>query len=420
MKKFTALFYIIISAAFTTIHAQDVLTIDECYALAKNNYPLLKQMSVIERSKEYSLDNAAKGYLPQINFSGQATYQSDVTKIPVNIPNVNVPVLNKDQYKIYTELSQSLTDPYNIKRQKELIQANASIEREQLETELYKLKERINQVYFGILLIDAQLVQNTILKKDIQAGIDKATAGIANGVALKSSADVLKAELLKAEQRAIELKAGRKGYTDMLTVFINKPVDENSKLQMPVSQVMGTGINRPELKWYEAQKKSIVIQNKLITARNIPKANLFIQGGYANPALNFLKNGFEFYYIGGLRLNWNLSGLYTAKKERQQLRLNQAAIDIQKEAFLFNNNILLKQQGSEINKFKELIDTDNQIILLRERIKSTANSQLEFGTISANDFVSYVNAEDQARQSLLLHQVQLLMTQYTYQSTSGN
>ena len=402
----------------TAFAQQKELTIEECYGLAKNNYPLLKQMSLVEKTKGYSLDNASKGYLPQVSFNGQATYQSDVTEIP--IPNVNVSPLSKDQYKLYAEVSQPLTDIYTIRQQKELIKATAVSDAQALETDLYKLRERINQIYFGILLIDAQIELTTILKKDIQSGLDKANAAIANGVALKSSADVLRAEMLKAEQRDIELRAGRKGYTDMLGLFINKAIDANTKLQTPVTQQISTTINRPELKYYEAMKKTVGIQNKLITARNIPRVNLFLQGGYGKPALNFLKNDFTFYYIGGIRLNWNLSGLYTMRKDKQQLLVNQHQIDIQKEVFLFNTNLSLAQQNNDIVKYKELIDTDNEIILLRAKIKATANSQLENGTITANDFLSYVNAENQAKQNRVLHQFQSLMAQYTYQSTSGN
>jgi outer membrane protein TolC len=419
-KKVTVICYCLLVSVFTWGQSPKVLTIEECYRLAKNNYPLLKQMTLIEKTKEYSVENASRGLLPQINFSGQATYQSDVTQIPVSLPNTNIPVLSKDQYKIYAELSQSLTDQYTIRQQKELIKATAVSEEQSLETELYKLKERINQVFFGILLLDAQIEQTTLLKKDIRSGIDKANAAIANGIALKSNADILNAELLKTEQRSIELNAGRKGYADMLALFINTSIDENTILQKPVSQITSININRPEIKLFEAQKKSMDIQNKLIAVKNIPRVNLFLQGGYGKPALNFLKNEFTFYYLGGIRFNWNLSGFYTLRNEKRQLLLNKNSLDIQKETFIFNTNLLLTQQNHEIARFKELISTDDQIILLRDKIKATANSQLENGTITANDYLTYVNAEDQAKQSRLLHQIQLLMSQYNYQSTSGN
>lgn len=396
------------------------LTVDSCYAMAKRNYPLVKQFALIEKSKAYSLDNASKGYLPQVNLAGQGTYQSEVTQIPISLPNLEIPTLSKDQYKLYAEASQSITDLFTLKHQKALINSNAEVEVQKIEVELFKLKERINQLFFGILLVNAQIQQTETLKKDIQLGVDKTNAAIANGTALKSSANVLKAELLKADQRIVEFRAAKRGYLEMLSLFIHQPLTENVQLEKPAVVVLASSINRPELKLYNAQQCTFDAQNKLITAKNLPRASLFLQGGYGKPALNLLSNDFDLYYLGGVRLNWNLSGFYTAKNERNILAINQGIIATQQETFLFNTDLTLKQQNAEVTKFQELIATDNEIIQLRESIKNTAKNQLDFGTVTSNDYISYLNAEDQAKQGLLLHQLQLLMAQYNYQTTSGN
>ena len=133
-----------------------------------------------------------------------------------------------------------------------------------------------------------------------------------------------------------------------------------------------------------------------------------------------LSNDVQGYYIGGLRLNWNLTGFYTYNKEKKILAVNQDFIDIQRETFLFNTNLNLRQQNSEITKVQELIETDSDIISLRESVKNTTKIQLENGTATTNDYLISVNAEDQARQNLILHEIQLLMAQYNYQTMSGN
>ena len=396
------------------------LNIDSCYTMAKRNYPLVKQYALMEKSKEYSIDNANKSYLPQFNIAGQATYQSEVTQLPISLPNVSIGPLSKDQYKLYGEVSQPITDLITVKDQKELVEANSEIEEQKIEVEFYKLKERINNLFFGVLLIDAQIQQTELLKKDIQSGIDKTNTAIENGTALKSSADNLKAEMLKANQRTIELKSNRKGYAAMLSLFINQPITENTTLIKPSPQIISNTINRPELKLYDLQKKTFDVQSKLITAKNLPRFSLFFQGGLGRPALNMLSNDLKGYYIGGLRLNWNLTGFYTFNKEKQILALNQNGLDIQKDVFLFNTNLNLQQQNSEVTKVQELIETDNSIITLRESIKNTTKNQLENGTVTTNDYLTAVNAQDQAQQNLLLHQIQLLMAQYNYQTTSGN
>lgn len=423
-KKARRLFYpalfIMLLAQAHRADAQKNLTIDECYTAARNNYPLLKQMQLIARTAAYSLDNASKGMLPQFNVNAQATYQSDVTQVPISLPGMNIPALSKDQYKIYAEVSQPLTDLYTVNHQKELIKANTVVEEQKIEVEMYKLKERINQLFFGILVIDEQIRQTVLLRKDIQTGIDKINAAIANGTALKTNADVLEAEMIKTDQRRIELKAARKAYAGMLSLFINQPVDETVKLEKPLPTATIATINRPELKLYDYQQKTYLVQDKQIEDRKLPRVSVFLQGGYGKPGLNALKNEFDPYYIGGLKLNWNLSALYTYKKDRKQLQVNQQAVEVQKETFLFNTNLSLKQQDGEIGKFNELIATDDQIIRLREKIKNTASNQLENGVITANDYLTYVNAEDQARQNQIIHKVQLLLAQYNYQTTSGN
>jgi outer membrane protein TolC len=413
--KFVLIFF---TSFFLFIHsfAQSTLTIEECYALAKS--PLIKQMEMLDKSKQYNIDNANKGLLPQINIYGQATYQSDVTEI--KIPNVNTPSLSKDQYKIYAEVYQSLTDGNTVKIQKKLLQINAETEKQKIEIELYKLKDRINQMYFGILLMDAQIAQTELLKKDIQTGIDKTNAAIKNGTAIKNNSDLLLAEQLKADQRIIEFKANRKAFIDMLALFTKQNITETTKFQFPILQSISTTLNRPELKLFDFQKKAVEIQTKQISNRYIPKIGLFVQGGYGRPTLNFLKNDFTLYGIGGVKMNWNLSNLYTAKKDKQLLGISERSIEIQKETFLLNTNLVITQQNNEVNKYQTLIKTDSEIIAVRERIKKTANVQLSNGIISPLDFLTYLNAEDQAKQNLILHNIQMQLSQYNTQTTLGN
>lgn len=405
-----------------TLHAQNLqrITIHECYTLAKENYPLLKQRDLITKSKEYTVQNASKAYLPQVSINGQATYQSEVTRIPIQLPGMDVPSLSKDQYKLYGEINQPIFDGGVIRQQKQTHEANAMVEQQKLEVELYKLNERINQLYFGILMIDEQSKQSDLLKKDIQLGINKTETAIANGTAFKSSLDALKAELLKVNQRSIELKATRKGYTDMLSLFVNRTIDEQTELVIPQSPLTPQTITRPELKMYDYQSKSLDVQSRTITAKNLPKLNLFLQGGYGRPALNMLSNDFEAYYIGGVRLNWSLSGLYTYGKEKELVAINRKNIELQKETFLFNTQHVLKQQNAEISKLQQLLSTDDEIIELRTNVKNTSSTQLQNGVINTSDYLREVNAEDQARQTRILHTIQLLMAQYNQQTTTGN
>ncbi|MFZ1678513.1 MAG: TolC family protein [Saprospiraceae bacterium] len=406
----------------TDLSAQELksITLEECYTLAEKNYPLIIQKDLLTKITEYILDNTGKGNLPQISFNGQVTYQSEVTQIPIDIPGMEISSLSKDQYKAYVDISQPLTEGRFINQQKQLIEVKTSIEQQKLEVDIYQLKDRVNQVYFGILLLRQQIKQVELLKKDIQSGLTKTNVAIANGIALKSSADILKAELLKSDQRTIELNASLEGYIQMLTLLINQPLDENTLFQTPQAQPIINNIARPELKLFEVQQESLDLQREMVTTRKIPKVSLFLQGGYGKPGFNFLKNKFDFYYIGGIRFNWSLAGLYTSRNDRQLFDLNKSMISAQKETFLYNTQLSLSRQESEITKYDDLVDVDHQIIALYESILTSYSAQLENGTITTNEYLTHLNAIDVARQNLVLHQAQLLMAQYNYKTTSGN
>lgn len=396
------------------------LTLERCYTQARQNYPLIRQNELILKTQKFTLDNLTKTIWPQLSVNGQATYQSDVTKLDIKLPNVATPVISNDQYRIYAELSQSLTDPLLLKQQKEWTKASFASETEKMEVELYKVKERIHQMYFSILLLEEQIRQSEWLEKDVSASIKKMEAAIANGVAIPSGLDVLVAERLKVQQRFTELQYARRSYLDILGAFMNQSLSDSTILVKPAQMAVTNTMNRPELKWFEAQKWGVTQHDQFLKTKTIPKVSLFVQGGYGRPALNMLDNAFKTYYIGGLRFNWNLSAFYVYAKERQLQDINRQSIDVQKEVFLFNTQTQLKQQSGEINKLNELLNTDEELIRLRERIKQTAREQMEKGILTATDYLIQSNAEDQARQNKALHATQLLMAQYNYLLTTGN
>lgn len=400
-----------------------LLSLDEAYQLARNNYPLIRQKELISKTAGITIDNLQKGFLPQLSFSGQATYQSEVTQVKIPVPGVTIDPLSKDQYKLVTDISQMIYDGGITREQKTIQQLNNEVEQQKIEVDLYKLTERISQVYLGILFLEEQRKQTELLKADITNGIKKVEAQVNNGVAFRSNISLLQAELLKTEQRIIEINSSRKGLLHTLGLFINQTLAPDIRLQTPaviLKEYTDTPITRPEIKLFSSQDKFLNSQAKLIDARNLPRASLFFQGGYGRPGLNFLKNEFAFYYVSGVRINWSLSGLYTQKKDKQLLEINRRMVDVQKETFLLTARTQLAQQQSEIDKYRQLLRSDDAIIDLRVKVKEAARAQLDNGVITANDYLREVTAEDLARQSAIAHQLQLLQAQINYKNISGN
>lgn len=402
------------------LSAQPTMKLQEAYDLAQAHYPVSKQKELINQTSSLTLENIAKGFLPQFSLSAQASYQSDVTRLPIQLPGLQVTPPAKDQYKIVADASQLIYDGGVLKDQKNLQQLKALTEQEQVDVQLYQLKERINQVFLGALLLDAQLQQVSLIKADLLRGISRTEAQVVNGVAFRSNLNLLKAEVLKTEQREIEITASKKGLLQVLSLLIGKPLQSNTVLIPPGETILlDSIISRPELKLFESQQKLLDGQLHLISSKNMPKASLFAQGGYGRPGLNMLQNDFDLFYITGLRLNWNFGGLYTRKNEKRLVQLSQQMIVVQQETFLLNSNTALTQQMAEVQKLQSLISKDTAIISLRTEVKLAAEAQLANGVATVNDYLREVTAEDQARQQLILHSIQLVQAQINYSTISG-
>ena len=416
MEKLKYIFLLFIGL----INAQETITLEQCYQWSRENYPLIKKQELIKKAEQYTTENALKGWLPQVNITAQATYQNDVTQFPVKLPNVNVEPLSKDQYKVFADVSQTIYDGGNIRNQKNLAKIQSEVQNIQTEVELDKLKERINQLYFGILQTNKQWTQLQFTKLDIKEGIKKAEAQLKNGVIFRSNLDVLKAELVKIEQKEIELQAIKQNFVQMLSYFIKKNIDENTQLETPEKILLTKNNNRSELKLFDAQKQLLETQRKIINTKNTPKLGAFFQGGYGKPGFNMLKNEFDIFYIGGIRLNIPISGFYTQKNDLALLENQSQEIEIQRENFLFNQNFIEIQQRNDLEKIQNLIDKDNELIELRKNIKTASLAQLENGVITTNDYLREVTAEEQAILTKITHEIQYLLTQYNLKAQLNN
>ena len=426
------IFLLLLALSFLNSSAFGQLSIDQCQEKARKNYPQIKQYSLIEQTGAYNISNANKGYLPQLSFSAQATYQSDVTEIPASLgqilsqltgQNVTIASMSKDQYKMVAELQQTIWDGGMISSQKEQIKATTELEKQKLEVDLYTIKERVNQIFFGILALNEQKIQIDLLQKELQTNYEKIKAYMQNGVANQADLDMIRVEQLKVKQKKAELNAIQKSYREMLAVMIADTTALTAALEKPVFDTdmnREFGIKRPELKLFDAQTSLFASQEKMIRAGNLPKLGVFGQGGYGNPGLNMFNPGFTPYYILGAKLTWNFSGLYSQGNHLQKIALNKQTVASQKETFLFNTNLKVVNAQNEIAKIKEQIKSDDEIIALRKNIKKAAEVKVENGTLTVTDLIREINAESTAIQEKALRQIQLSMAVYNLKNITNN
>jgi outer membrane protein TolC len=424
MKKFGILLFSLLSVSF--IEAQQVVTLEECYAWAVENYPRIRQYRLIDQSETYTLSNVGKRWLPQVSLNAKASYQSEVTQIPIDLSqlpvDISIPTLSKDQYQVTAELSQTIWDGGQAASQRLLTKSESEANRKQVQGELYAVKERINQLYFGVLLQKDLLQQNQLLQNEFQINLERVAAMIQNGTANASDKEQLEVELLYVRQKETEIQTTCRAYLQMLSFFTGQADLSAATLTVPnlLSPALTLEINRPELEMYQAQASYVESQNKLITAGLMPRLGAFVQAGYGRPGLNMLDNEFSPFYMAGVRMSWNLGQLYTLKNDRRNVDLARRKIEVNKETFLFNTRLQLIQQNEAIRKLAKLMLTDEEIIRLRANIKKAAAVKLENGVISTADLIREINAEDLAKQSAVIHRTEYLMAIYQRMYITNN
>ena len=397
------------------------LRLDSAFKLARENYPLIQQKDLLQKTNSLTIQNIQTAFLPQLNFSGQATYQSEVTTVPISLPGMKINPLSKDQYKILAELNQLIYDGGMNKAQKEIQQTSYKVEDQKIEVQLYQLKDRILQLFLGIYLLDEQIKQSNLTRDNLVTGLNIVKSQVQNGTALKSAQWVLEAQDLQLQQRINEVSANKTQLIKVMELFLHREISASVKLVLPDNKISETvSVSRPELQLFSYQSELLTSQSNLIRAKNAPKFSFFAQSGYGKPGLNMLKNEFALYGIGGLKLNWNFSRIYTSKKEKQIVQIGKSINDIQKDVFLLNINAQLIQQRSEIDKSTTNLSIDNKIVELRENIAKSSKAQLENGVINSNDYLREIIALDLAKSNLTLHQIQLIQAKENYQSISGN
>lgn len=419
MRLKTLLLLIVLICGNTLFVSAQIITIDECQEKAEANYPAIVRYDIIEKTKEFNIANAKKSYLPQGTLSAQGTWQSDVTSIDLNMPGLNLPTIDQDQYRIVAELNQLIWDGGRISAQKKILEANAELEKKQLDNEIYTLRERVNNLYFGILLMKEQLNQIVILEKELQRNYNNVEVYTQNGLANETDLNVVKVEQLKTGQQRINLESNLEAYVQMLSVIIGEQLNRDIVFVKPnpESSLILPVINRPELKMFKVQDSAVESQKTLLNARMMPTIGAFAQGGYGKPGLNMFYNKFTTYFLGGVRVTWNFGNLYTLKNDKKKIDLQKHLVNSQRETFLHNLNILIPQQLLEIEKFRKTMQDDDEIIRLQTQIRETAEVKVNNGTMTVTDLMKEINTEEAAKQAKTINEIQYLMSVYALKYT---
>ncbi len=420
MKPRVLLIFVMLFSFLMGAKAQ-IVTLDECQNMARDNYPAISRYSIIEQSKNYTLANANKAYLPQFSLEAKATYQSDVITIPLDMPGLEIPVPDKDQYQVVAQANQIIWDGGKIAAKKEMIKAGAAVEEKALETELYSLRERVNGLYFGILLMQEQLKQQVVLEEELQRNHNKVESYVENGIANQADLSAVKIEMLKAGQQRIQMESAQTAYLQMLSILVGEELSKETEFVKPSVSNNNSlvTINRPELELFSAQQATIDAQTKSLKSDIMPAIGAFVQGGYGKPGLNMLQNEFDAFFLGGVKLSWNFGNLYTLKNSVKTNELKKLSIDTQRNTFIYNLDMQISQQQNEIEKYRKTMIDDNEIIRLQQEIKDAAEAKVENGAMTVSDMLKELTALEMAKQAKLLHEIQHINSIYTLKNTTN-
>ncbi|HPF52531.1 MAG TPA: TolC family protein [Draconibacterium sp.] len=400
--------------------AQNEVSLDSCYQWARENYPNLKQAGIFKEITALQQENINTNYYPQVTLNGQATYQSDVTHIGISLPNISIPTVSKDQYKVYAELKQSIWDGGISAANRELENAVLGKNLSELEMELYKLNDQVSQAFFTALVIDKQLMVIEAQKKVLEEKLSSVESGVKNGMVEKSSALVIKAEILNLDQSQIQLQAGKSSVVKMLSVMTGKDISENSKLNYTSKNInVGEELQRPELNYYASQSRLMDSQIALLDKTRNPKLFGFGQAGYGRPGMNMLNDKFDSWYLVGVGVSWNAFDWKNTTRKKEVIHLQQTALQYHEEVFRQNIQVLDVQQKETIGKLENMISNDQTLVDLRSEIAKTAASKLENQVITASDYIGEVQAETLAKLNFELHKIQLDEAKEKYELIIG-
>ena len=401
-------------------------TLEACQQLACDHYPEIRQYDLIRQSKQYDLSNAARSWLPQVSFSAQATWQNRVPEFPsalsgmLDQAGVSLRGLDKDQYKVALEVNQTIWDGGQSQADRRVIEATADEHRQATEVDLYAVKGRVNDLYFGILLLEERLGQTDLTIALLQSNLDKVRSLVTNGVAMQTDADAVEAELLSVQQQRVQIEASRESYRRMLELFIGQRLAERLERPELVEEISGESA-RPELAWIDAQQERLAAQELSVKSATRPRFGVFAQGYYGYPGLDYfagmVSTDWTWNALIGVKMSWNFGAYYTKKNRLSNLRVAKQQLDIQRDVFLFNTDLQVAEEQGNISRLRRALADDDRIVALRRSVREAAESKLRNGEIDTNDLLRKITDEASARSARSLREVELLKAIYELKYT---
>lgn len=423
MRKFLLLLLI---AAHAISHAQP-LTIEHCVKVAQENYPAIKKAGLLEKTLDLDLNDINRGWLPRISVYGQGTIQNVVPSFPSALSGVleqmgqEIDGLGKWQYKIGVDVSQTIWDGGTSKAQRQMSRAKEAVQQSSVDVELYAVRQKVESLFFAILLTEEQIAQNRQTLSLLGKNLDKINVMLRNGTAMQSDADMMEAQMLTLKQGITQAESAVKGYRQLLSLYTGENTSDKV-LSMPTATLPNSQVSaRPELQFFDTQMESARAALRLSDTSTMPKVGLFAQAYYGYPGFDYFKSiisrDMSFNILAGIKMSWNIDAFYTKRNTSDKTALNLAQIKADQETFLFNSQLQSESQTAAIEGLRKVMTDDTRIVELRSNVRKAAESQLNNGIIDMTTLLSKITDENLAQLTAKFHEIQYLQEIYKLKYT---
>lgn len=397
--------------------AQGSLCLDSCLQWAVDNYPLVEQLQLIDRSRDYNLKNINTGYILHANITAFGGYIE-------GIPDLSGMGMEVDPWRFagILQVEQPIWDGGRLENRKKIARAEAEVNKSTVEIKIAELKDKVSEIYFGILLAQTQREQLQLQQETLEQSLKTLQSAAKAGSAFTSDADAVEVKLLQIEQQGVQLRSSERAYRRMLAIFIGRPVGETTVLEVPAVVVRnGHDVdNRPEMALFEHRKQLLDAYNPG-AGEVLPRVSLQGMGLLTIPKLE-MQGGSDWNHMlmGGINVSWPIGGrTYTMGVDKKRLKVEKAQVDREKESFEMGQRLNLTRQAEMLAQWDDLIAYDDRIIDLLARRTRTMASRYKNGVVPVAEWLQAVSEEGAARQAKAMHEIQKMMTSHQYNRELG-
>lgn len=403
------------------------VTIDECRQMARDNYPEVKRLRLINATKEMTMKNISTQWLPQVMVAGQASWQNNAGNIldlfdaeigeqlTQALPKLQP--IKKFQYQAGVDVNQTIYDGGAVKLQRKVAEADADIQSKEIDVQLYTLDGRVEEVFFSILLLESRTAQTEEKISMLSENRQKLLKLFKNGTVAETESDIIEAEELVSRQQLKVLASKIRMYRQMLSLLTGTDMMGEKLIRPEMPTVYEAAADtRPEYALLDAQFNRLVLGLRKLDVDLMPKVGLFGQAYYGYPDMNVFRSmtddGMSFNFKVGVKVAWNISELYNRNRSQKIIASKINELEVKRNMLAYNNNLANVTLVPEIERLQSSLEDDQRIIELRRKIRKSAETKLNNGIADATELRQKIVDETNAVQDYELHSLELLKTAY--------